>query len=251
MGARRSFLLKDVFTLLGLAGGVVALGLIAKGRLAQAGYAVIAGYLVGDTLDGWWARRTGTGNKFGAELDALSDHFAHVFVAGVIFMAGAARRGQPWLGAATAGVLVAAATIRHARFAALPLGYKACWCGLPRTLSGFAALSWPLAASTRQLGAAQPWVGAAVVMVMSVMGLLPIPYRHHRGRKLGPIAYLVWAFLLAPPVLFVVHRAWVFDAFLWGCLIYTALGWLPMTAEERRAFREAYQRWADEMPAQR
>jgi len=235
---------KDWFTLLGVAGGVIGLGLVVRGDLLWAGAAVMLGYLVGDTVDGWWARRTGTSNAFGAELDALSDHFAHVFVPGVLFVVGAAQGGALWAGVAACGVLVTTATVRHARFAAAPFPWKAAWCGLPRTISGFAALAWPLAAAPARLGAARPWVGAGVVVVLAGLNLAPVPYRHHRGRALGGWRVLMWAFLLVPPVLFALRRAWGFDAVLAACVLYAVLGWIPVSADERREFRAAYAAWA-------
>ena len=61
--------MKDLFTLVNLLSGVVAIHYLIAGQLSRAGYAVIVGYLGGDLLDGTVARRTGTGNRFGAEFD--------------------------------------------------------------------------------------------------------------------------------------------------------------------------------------
>ncbi len=60
------FGIKDIFTTINLLGGVVAICLCIDGRPYDAGVAVLLGYLLGDTMDGYVARKLGTSNQFGA-----------------------------------------------------------------------------------------------------------------------------------------------------------------------------------------
>ena len=78
------FGIKDVFTSINLLGGVVAICLCIAGKPFEAGVAVVVGYLCGDALDGFVARRLGTANQFGAEFDSISDHTAHVIAPAAI-----------------------------------------------------------------------------------------------------------------------------------------------------------------------
>src|SRR5258706_11127390 len=73
------FGVKDLFTVINLMGGVAGIVLAFTSRLDYAGYAIFAGYLFGDVLDGPVARWTGTANRFGSEIDAASDHLAQSF----------------------------------------------------------------------------------------------------------------------------------------------------------------------------
>jgi CDP-diacylglycerol--serine O-phosphatidyltransferase len=72
------FGVKDLFTTINLMGGVVGVCLCIDGQPYYAGVAVLLGYLLGDTMDGWVARKLGTANQFGAEFDTISDHMSHV-----------------------------------------------------------------------------------------------------------------------------------------------------------------------------
>ena len=58
------FGVKDLFTLVNLLGGIFAIHFVAVGDPTYAGYALLAGFMLGDTLDGPVARLTGTANKF-------------------------------------------------------------------------------------------------------------------------------------------------------------------------------------------
>lgn len=239
------FGVKDLFTLVNLTSGIVALQMLYSGQPRRAGYAVILGFLFGDLLDGQVARRTGTSNRFGAELDSISDHFVHVVVPGLLFYGVYRAGGHAILGLVVAGALLTTATIRHALFAAERFDFPLAWCGLPRTVSGFVAMAYPL---SRLFFAANPqrWVtGAVVVVALSVLNLVPIPYMTHRGtRKMqtyGKVAVL--AFVLTPIVLFVADRAYLFDAFFIWTAGYACLGWFGVRPDERRAFYEEHRRW--------
>ena len=113
---------------------------------------------------------------------------------------------------------------------------------------GFAAMSFAL--STFLGGRTAVYVaGAAMVVVMSVMNVVPIPYMTHRGRRAMQwyVKAVVIPFFLSAPILFVVARRYTFDVFLIGMLWFTVLGWFPVHPDERREFYVEYRRWTAEL----
>ena len=242
------FGVKDLFTLVNLVSGVVAVGYVLREQPRQAGYAVIVGFLLGDIVDGTVARKTGTANRFGAEFDAITDHFVHVFVPALVFFAVYDQARHGGLGLAAAGALIAGATIRHARFAAARFDYPLCWCGVPRSVSGFAALSFALS-TFLGTGAGGYEVGFAVVVVLAALNVAPIPYMTHRGRRAMQwyVKAFVFPFLAALVVMLVVARHYIFDLFFVGMLWFVAFGWFPVHPEERREFYAEYRRWSAEL----
>jgi CDP-diacylglycerol--serine O-phosphatidyltransferase len=244
------FGVKDLFTLVNLLGGVAAVGFAVQGEVRNAGYAVLVGFLLGDIVDGPVARLTHTANRFGAELDAVADHFVHVFVPGLVLYTVYDRGGHAAMGLAALAALIVGATIRHARFAAARFHFPLCWCGLPRTISGFAALSFPLSTLfTRTTGGYV--VGLAVVAVLSALNLAPIPYMTHRGQRAMQlyVKVLVVGWFLSLPVTFVVARRHLFDVLFVGMMWFALTGWFPVSPSERREFYAEYRRWAAELAA--
>jgi phosphatidylserine synthase len=242
------FGVKDLFTMVNLLSGVAAVGYVLRDQPRAAGYAVLVGLLLGDVIDGTVARRTGTANRFGAEFDSVSDHFVHVFVPALVFFSIYQRTGHTAMGWVAVAALITGATIRHARFAAARFDYPLCWCGLPRTVSGFAALSYPLSTFVT-LGRGCYLVGCVAVVALSVLNLVPIPYMTHRGRRaMQPYAKVgVALFVLCTPVTFIVARRHTFDVFFVAMVGFAALGWFPVHPDERREFRVEYRRWAAEL----
>jgi phosphatidylserine synthase len=242
------FGVKDLFTLINLVSGVIAVRFALADHLRRAGYTVIIGYLAGDLLDGLVARATNTGNRFGAEFDSVTDHFVHVMVPALILYQAYDDGGHAWLGLAAVGVLIATATIRHARLSVEQFNFP-CWCGLPRTIAGFAALSFPLSRFFFADNPMRYWTGFAVVLVLSSLTLLPVPYQHHRtGHPLPVYAkFLVGLFIVTPVAFFAFDRSYAFDVFFFWIAGYAATGWFPVGREGRRRFYVEYRRWAAEI----
>ena len=243
------FHLKDVFTLVNLVSGVVAVHFVLFGWPRTAGFTVVVGYLFGDLLDGQVARMTGTSNRFGAELDSIVDHFVHVVVPGIILYTVYSDAEHELLGLVALGVLVGSATIRHARLAAAKFDFPLCWCGLPRTISGFAAMSLALAKTVTDNLHDYYLPAFVAVILLSAMTLAPIPYMTHRGhRAMQPWAKaLVGSFVVLPVVVFFVNRDRTFDVFLVFMLGYALTGWIPVRKDERVAFWVEYRRWSAEL----
>jgi phosphatidylserine synthase len=239
------FGVKDLFTLFNLVSGVAAVWFVLHGRLDEAGYAVIVGYLFGDTLDGAVARATKTSNRFGSELDTVTDHFVHGIVPGMILMQVYERGGHATLGVVLFAVLVTGATVRHALFAVAKFDYPLCWCGLPRTIAGFATMAFALSTLFRgtEYGYA---AGAVIVPLLAAMGIAPIPYMTHRGKRRaqGYVRLAIFLFFATTPAAFFFARAFTFDVFFFWTFAYAFVGWIPVHPDERRAFYAEYRRWA-------
>jgi phosphatidylserine synthase len=239
---------KDLFTAVNLIAGVIAVHLVLDDKPRAAGFAVIVGYLFGDLVDGQAARMTGTSNRFGAELDSIVDHFVHVLVPGLIVFTIYDRAGHDQMGITAFGILVGMATLRHARLAAVRFDYPLCWCGLPRTISGFAAMAMALSETFRRHTNQGIWLefGLGLITILSIMNVLPIPYMTHRGnRAMQPwCRYLIVSFLATTIITFFARHDYTFDVFCFWTLGYSLTGWVPVHPDERRAFWREYRRWS-------
>jgi phosphatidylserine synthase len=241
------FGVKDVFTMVNLLGGVAGIWCALTGRPEWAGYCIFAGYLFGDALDGPVARATNTGNRFGGEFDSAADHLGQGIAPALVVYAAYAAAGYGPVGVGLMAALITTATLRQARFSTTPFHFPLCYAGLPRTISGIVALALPNAVVVRVYGL---WVPAAVVIAaMAVMNLVPVPYMTHKGKRRMQawVKGLVALFLVAPVVLFVFARPYVYDFLALCGLAYTFFGWFPVRPEERRAFHAEYRRWAHEV----
>lgn len=236
--------MKDLFTLINLASGVVAIQFLFDGRVEAAGYSIMLGYLLGDLPDGTVARLLRTSDRFGSVFDEIVDHFVHVIVAGMVLFVAYRQAGYDVLGLLVFGLLVATATIRHARFATVSWDFRYCFCGLPRTVSGGAAAMFALS-SVAEDHPAMHWVGAVIISVLALLNLAPIPYMTHRGaRNLQKwVKVLMFTMLLTPVLVAVFDLHYLFDVAFVVTMVYALAGWIPVRPAERAEFRAAYARW--------
>jgi len=239
------FGLKDVFTIFNLLGGVTSIYFSIHGNIKLAAAAVMIGYL-GDVLDGPIARVTGRGNPFGGELDSIADHLsqciAPAFVVYVFF-----RDISTPLGFALASILIVTGSVRHARNAAVPFGFSLCWNGMPRPVAAFLVLSF-INSHFITWFTGGVWVGVGLVLVVSIMNLVPLPFLNHHGRKLqlyvkvlvvGSFALCIALAVLFPPLFW--------DALFLIIFGYSWFSWVPMSREERKSFFDAVRAWKKEL----
>ncbi len=243
------FGLKDIFTLVNLMGGVLAIAFVAQGRMEAAGFALLAGYLLGDTLDGPVARATKTSNRFGSEMDTATDHFVQAIVPAIIVHAVYARGGHPTAGIVLMAIVIACATVRQALFSVAKLGDPLMYCGLPRTVSGYASMAFVLSPLFFRGDAAGFLTGELLIPALALMNVLPIPYMTHRGarRMQTHVKLLVIAALVSSVAAFVVARDHTFDIFFFWMFGYAATGWIPLHPDERKRFFARYREWAAEV----
>jgi phosphatidylserine synthase len=238
------FGIKDLLTTINLLGGIVAMCLCVDGRPYEAGIAVMLGYLLGDTLDGFVARKLGTANAFGAEYDTISDHTSHVIAPAVIVYTvykDARLLPAPWdqvLAVGLAATLVISVSIRHARNIVAPVEFKGVWAGLPRSVLGFLAIGY----CNSSFAASVPggwWLGVALMPAMAVATLTYFPFPNHRmGRSHHwYVQVLIFLFFASTGYAVFLDRSVLFDVFTFWMAGYSLTSWLSLTREERARYR--------------
>jgi len=243
--------IKDLFTLVNLLGGIFAVHFVVAGNPTFAGYALLAGYLLGDTLDGPVARLTRTSNKFGSEFDTATDHFVQGIAPALIVYAVYARAGQTVNGIVLMALLIACATIRQALFSVAKMGDPLMYTGLPRTVSGYGAMAYVLSSFFFERNPIGYTLGGFIIAALALLNLLPIPYITHRGgrRMQTHVKILVVSFLVLPAATLLVARQYAFDVLFVFTFGYAAAAWIPIYPHEKRAFFQRYRQWMTEVSA--
>ena len=236
---------KDAFTLGNLLGGVAGIYFVLEGRLETAGLALLLGYVFGDSLDGLVARLTGTSNRFGGALDSETDHLTQAVVPGIIVFAVYRNGGHAFLGFVLLAALVACGTFRHALFAVAKMDDPLMYCGLPRTVSGFASLSFVLSSWFVAHSGRAYVIGGCLIPALALAGLLPIPYLTHRGarRMQTYVKVFIVGVFVTPAIALFTLRDLMFDLLFVWMMAYALGAWIPLHAHERKAFFERYRRW--------
>jgi CDP-diacylglycerol--serine O-phosphatidyltransferase len=242
---RNLFGIKDLFTTANVLSGLAALILCVEGQPFWAGVAILLGW-VADAFDGAVARALGTANRFGGEYDTIADHLAHIIAPALIVFTvykqadlGLGARGSWWVGAFLAAAIVVTGSVRHARNIVRPVSYKGIWCGLPRTVVGFLAISYANSKLLPQLPGGW-WAGAVICLASCWLTLTYLPYTsHHLRRKLGTWTRIfVTVCIVSTFGLLIFRRAYVFDLFLFWMVGYSLFAWNSLTAEERAEWRK-------------
>jgi CDP-diacylglycerol---serine O-phosphatidyltransferase len=242
---------KDLFTLVNLLGGIFAVHFVVAGNPTFAGYALLAGYLLGDTLDGPVARLTRTSNKFGSEFDTATDHFVQGVAPALIVYAVYARAGQTVTGVVLMALMITCATIRQALFSVAKMGNPLMYTGLPRTVSGYGAMAYVLSSFFFGKNPLGYTLGGFIVPALALLNLLPIPYMTHRGerRMQTLVKVLVIGFLVLPAATLLFARQYTFDVLFVFTFGYAAFAWLPIYPHEKKAFFARYRQWTTEVNA--
>jgi CDP-diacylglycerol--serine O-phosphatidyltransferase len=232
------FGVKDLFTVGNVLAGFAAIVLARDTELRWAAVAVFLGYVL-DALDGVIARLTGSGNRFGAELDNVADLVTYsVAPAFVVFAA-----YRPLSGALAASLAVCpllAGTLRFARFNVRRVEFPGYWVGLPRPASAVLLVSF--CASRFFAEPVVAWAGAALVPVVSALNLSLLPYHgHHRRRAGWFFAAAVAAWLLSTGVAIPFGYLWE-ACFFWSAAYALGQHWF-IPAEDRARFREFVREW--------
>jgi len=240
------FGIKDIFTTINLLGGVIGICLCVDGQPYWAGVSVMLGYLCGDTLDGFIARRLGTSNEFGGEFDTIADHLSHVVAPAAIVYTVYKDVGilpAPWdrvLAMALAASLIVSVSIRHARNIVAPIEFKGVWSGLPRSVLGFMAIGY----CNAQLAPYAPggwWLGVVLIPAMGVLTLTYLPFPSHhlkRGHTWQVNAVIALAFL-ATIGIWIAFPRFGFDVLFFWMAGYSMSAWMSLTPDERIAYGNA------------
>lgn len=240
---------KDLFTVVNLLGGVLGIHYALEGNVLYAGYAIFAGYLFGDVLDGPFARWSNTANRFGAAFDRAVDHLSQAIAPALVAYVGFAQAGERPLGLLVMTALIASASFRQARANAGKFDCPIAYCGLPRTVSGIIAISYPNSTLFFEYSSIPYEAAAALLVLVAALNVSPVPYMTHRGARPMQlyVKLAVIAFLTGPIALVFVAPEYVFDALFVMAFSYALGAWLPLRANERREFRTEYKRWLREI----
>jgi CDP-diacylglycerol--serine O-phosphatidyltransferase len=234
----------SLFTLFNLFFGIWAMVLATRGDFYRAGWFIVfAGIL--DTLDGRVARLSGTGTRFGAELDSLVDivsfGVAPAFLMYQVEFAGAGQAA--WI---FCYFYVMAAAIRLARFNVTQAGRaKKYFIGLPSPAAGmtlatyYAFTQTPLYASLRGL----PW-HLLLTFLMIALTILMVSNVHYATLPRAGFRTARGLLGLALIVVILVFGIWKHDVFLfplgiaymsYGVIRAVLLGFFNAPAEDEEA----------------
>ena len=253
---RAVVLLPNGFTLFNLFCGIYAVVLASRGRFGTAAFFIVLGG-VADSLDGRIARATGTGSRFGEELDSLVDAISFGLAPALImFFAALKTDGNDWI---YVFIFASCAVIRLARFNVEQGGRpKTHFHGLPSPAAGMTLATYYWFSQTSLYNdavifftdnrtlAELPWhtilrwlmVGLAYLMVSDV----PYPAVPTIGYK--STRQLVGTSIIVGSILGLIFlpREFIFPALvayvLFGAVKWAALGFLDRVPDRRSVFME-------------
>lgn len=253
---RAVVLLPNGFTLFNLFCGIYAIVLASRGRFGTAAFFVVLGG-VADSLDGRIARATGTGSRFGEELDSLVDAISFGLAPALImYFAALKTDGNDWI---YVFIFASCAVIRLARFNVEQAGRaKTHFHGLPSPAAGMTLATYYWFSQTSLYNdaiifftdnrtlAELPWhtilrwlmVGLAYFMISDV----PYPAVPTVGYR--SVRQLVGTSIVLGSILGLIFlpREFIFPALvayvLFGAVKWAALGFLDRVPDRRSVFLE-------------
>ena len=234
----------SLFTLFNLFFGIWAMVLATRGEFYRAGWFIVfAGIL--DTLDGRVARISGTGTRFGAELDSLVDivsfGVAPAFLMYQVEFAGGG--GAAWI---FCYFYVMAAAIRLARFNVTQAGRaKSHFIGLPSPAAGMTLATYYPFTQTGLYGSLQglPW-HLLLTFLMIALTILMVSNVHYPTLPRAGFRTVNGLLGLTLLVVILVFGIWKHDEFLfplglaymtYGVLRAILLGFFAAPAEDEEA----------------
>jgi CDP-diacylglycerol--serine O-phosphatidyltransferase len=253
---RAVVLLPNGFTLFNLFCGIYAIVLASRGRFGTAAFFVVLGG-VADSLDGRIARATGTGSRFGEELDSLVDAISFGLAPALIMYFAALRTdGNDWI---YVFIFASCAVIRLARFNVEQAGRpKTHFHGLPSPAAGMTLATYYWFSQTSLYNdavifftdnrtlAELPWhtilrwlmVGLAYFMISDVPYPAVPTIGYRSARQLVGTSIIVGSIL----GLIFLPREFIFPALvayvLFGAVKWAALGFLDIVPDRRSVFLE-------------
>ncbi|HEV2670244.1 MAG TPA: CDP-diacylglycerol--serine O-phosphatidyltransferase [Gemmatimonadales bacterium] len=234
----------SLFTLFNLFFGIWAMVLATRGEFYRAGWFIVfAGIL--DTLDGRVARISGTGTRFGAELDSLVDivsfGVAPAFLMYQVEFAGGG--GAAWI---FCYFYVMAAAIRLARFNVTQAGRaKTYFIGLPSPAAGMTLATYYPFTQTTLYGSMHglPW-HLLLTFLMIALTILMVSNVHYATLPRAGFRTASGLLGLTLIVVILVFGIWKHDEFLfplgiaymtYGVLRAILLGFFAAPAEDEEA----------------
>src|SRR3954467_10121582 len=253
---RGVIILPNGFTLASLFFGMFAIVAASRSEFDTAGLYVVFGGVC-DALDGRVARATGTGSRFGSELDSLVDAITFGLApAMIMYFAVLNRNGWDWI---FSFIFCSCAVIRLARFNVEQAGRpKTHFHGLPSPAAGMTLATYYWFSQTSLYNdtvifftdnrtlAELPWhailrwlmVGLAYLMISDVPYPAVPTIGYRSARQLAGTAIVVGSIL----GLIFLPREFIFPALvayvLFGAVKWAALGFLDRVPDRRSVFLE-------------
>ncbi len=258
--SRAVVLMPNGLTLINLFCGIYAIVLATRGDFASAPTLIVLGGIA-DALDGRVARATGTGSRFGEELDSLVDAISFGFAPALIVYLGLPSRGNlQWL---LVFLFTACAVMRLARFNVEQAGRKKTYFhGLPSPAAGLtlATYYWfsqtPLYNQTVILFTSSktisdlPWhiIMQWLMAVLAALMISDVPYPAVPSIGFRSIRRLLGTVVVVGSVVLLLVRReeFIFPALLayvaYGALKWVILGFLGRSSTPDEIF------WEEEPP---
>jgi CDP-diacylglycerol--serine O-phosphatidyltransferase len=253
---RAVVLLPNGFTLFNLFCGIYAMVLASRGRFGSAAFFVVLGG-VADSLDGRIARATGTGSRFGEELDSLVDAISFGLAPALIMYFATLRTdGNDWI---YVFIFASGAVVRLARFNVEQAGRaKTHFHGLPSPAAGMTLATYYWFSQTSLYNdtvifftdnrtlAELPWhtIVRWLMVLLAYLMVSDVPYPavptvgYKSTRQIVGSAVVVGSIL----GLILLPREFIFPALIayvmFGAVKWAALGFLDRVPDRRSVFLE-------------
>ena len=253
---RAVVLLPNGFTLFNLFCGIYAVVLASRGRFGTAAFFIVLGG-VADSLDGRIARATGTGSRFGEELDSLVDAISFGLAPALIMYFAALRTdGTDWI---YVFIFASCAVIRLARFNVEQAGTKKThFHGLPSPAAGMTLATYYWFSQTSLYNdtvifftdnrtlAELPWhtILRWLMVELAYFMISDVPYPAVPTVGYRSMRQMVGTSIVLGSVLGLIFlpREFIFPALvayvLFGAVKWAALGFLDRVPDRRSVFLE-------------
>ena len=242
---RAVVVLPNGFTLASLFFGIFAIVSASRGDFSKAGVFVVLGGVC-DALDGRVARMTGSGSRFGEELDSLVDAITFGLApAMIVYFAVLNKDGWDWV---FSFIFAACAVMRLARFNVTQAGgSKTHFVGLPSPAAGMTLATYYAFSQTKlynevlllggtKVLADYPWhvMMRILMVVLAFLMISPVPYPAVPKVNLRTIRGSVGALILLAAVLGLIFlpREFFFPVLL-TYVVFGLVVWLVLIVMDR------------------
>jgi CDP-diacylglycerol--serine O-phosphatidyltransferase len=237
--------LPNGFTLASLFFGIFAIVSASRGDFSKAGVYVVLGGVC-DALDGRVARMTGSGSRFGEELDSLVDAITFGLApAMIVYFAVLNKEGWDWV---FAFIFAACAVMRLARFNVTQAGAsKTHFIGLPSPAAGMTLATYYAFSQTKlynevlllggtKVLADYPWhvMMRFLMVVLAFLMISPVPYPAFPKVNLRTVRGIVGGLILLAAILGLIFlpREFFFPVLL-GYVLFGIAMWLVLIVMDR------------------
>ncbi|MBN1222145.1 MAG: CDP-alcohol phosphatidyltransferase family protein [Candidatus Aminicenantes bacterium] len=231
------FKAKDLFTLFNLLAALFSVILSIEGHIALASKIILLCWLL-DGLDGLVANLTKSANRFGAEFDNLVDLFSFSIAPGFVIYAFFIAYSRT-LAVALCFYIIAAGTIRLARFNTKPLKITGYWIGFPRPASGLFIV---FLLSSKIVLVRGPYLEAVpLILVVGLLNLTYVPYISNKANLTNTQTAIVFIAPISSMLLYPFGYMW--DLGLFWMIVYILSPWISVKKQKRAEIKSIVAEW--------